>query len=166
VTPGLPSIETRLQNLEDIEAIKRLMYKYWRCLDQKIWAELPDCFAEDVIADYGMPEWRKVGRQTLTDFLYGHDSSPEFQISHAGHNPEVTLLGPDTAQGYFKLHDWVVIGGATVMRGFGQYDNRFARRDGRWQIQHLNLHYTYREEQRVYVSNQRVLATEAMLNGE
>jgi len=98
--------------------------------------------------------------------LHGHDSSPEFQISHAGHNPEVTLLGPDTAQGYFKLHDWVVIGGATVMRGFGQYDNRFSRREGRWQIQHMNLHYAYREEQRVYVNNQRVLATAAMLNGE
>ena len=33
--------------LLEIEAIKRLKYKYFRCLDSKRWAELAECFVED-----------------------------------------------------------------------------------------------------------------------
>ena len=160
---SVESLEARVQRLEDIESIKRLMYRYWRCLDQKQWADFPDCFTEDVVADYGMPGSRKIGRDALVAFLYAHESPANFQISHAGHNAEVTLLTADTAQGYFKLHDWVVIGGATAMRGIGQYDITFLRCSDGWRISVLKLNYSYREEHVVYIDNQRVNVTDAML---
>ena len=157
------SLEARVQRLEDIESIKCLVYRYWRCLDHKQWADFPECFTEDVVADYGMPGSRKIGREALVAFLHAHESPANFQISHAGHNAEVTLLSADEAQGWFKLHDWVVIGGATAMRGIGQYDFRFQRRPGGWKISVLNLIYSYREEHAVYINNQRVNVTDAML---
>jgi hypothetical protein len=33
-------LATRIQRLEDIAAIERLKYRYWRCLDLKLWIEL------------------------------------------------------------------------------------------------------------------------------
>mgnify|MGYP000004668788 CR=1 FL=1 len=45
------------------------MARYWRCLDDKLWSELPDVFTEDVIADYGQPGWRREGREALCAFL-------------------------------------------------------------------------------------------------
>ena len=106
----------------------------------------------EVIGDIGCDRGRRVRRGVVSGDV------EQFY-------PEVNLLGPDSAQGYFKLHDWVIIGGATVMRGFGQYDNRFTRRNGRWEIQHITLIYSYREEHRAYVDNERLLATEAMRRG-
>jgi len=37
---------------KDLEAIKRLKYKYQRCIDTKQWDELRDCFTEDAAAAY------------------------------------------------------------------------------------------------------------------
>ncbi len=51
----LKALEARIRVLEDTEAVKKLMARYWRCLDDKLWAELPDCFTPDVIGDYGQP---------------------------------------------------------------------------------------------------------------
>ena len=42
-----------MDELREIEAIKRLKYKYMRCLDQKGWAELAECFTEDATTSYG-----------------------------------------------------------------------------------------------------------------
>jgi hypothetical protein len=36
-----------MAQLEEIEAIKQLKYRYFRCLDSKRWAELAECFAPD-----------------------------------------------------------------------------------------------------------------------
>ena len=46
-------LEARIRVLEDIEAIKRLKAKYWRCVDRKLWSELEDVFGKDATADYG-----------------------------------------------------------------------------------------------------------------
>ena len=42
-----------MDDLHEIEAIKRLKYRYMRCLDQKRWAELAECFTEDATTAYG-----------------------------------------------------------------------------------------------------------------
>ena len=69
----LEALEARVRVLEDIEAIKNAMARYWRCLDDKLWDELPDCFTEDVIADYGQPGWRQEGRGAVS---YTHLTLP------------------------------------------------------------------------------------------
>ena len=46
-------LESRLAALEDIEAIKKLKARYLRCVDNRLWDEMNECFAEDVVADYG-----------------------------------------------------------------------------------------------------------------
>ena len=38
---------------QELEAIKRLKYRYFRCLDLKRWDELKECFVEDATSAYG-----------------------------------------------------------------------------------------------------------------
>lgn len=52
----------------------------------------------------------------------------------------------------FKLHDWVVIGSHTRMRGFGQYRMRFQKDGGRWRIHRMDLRYRYREDHAVFMN--------------
>jgi hypothetical protein len=41
------------EDLVEIELIKRLKYRYLRCLDQKLWDEIETCFTPDATARYG-----------------------------------------------------------------------------------------------------------------
>ena len=58
----LGEIEARVRKLEDIEAIKKLKAKYWRCVDRKLWGEMTEVFTEEATADYG-PDIKLRGRQ-------------------------------------------------------------------------------------------------------
>jgi hypothetical protein len=160
----LVALEARIRVIEDNEAVKKLMARYWRCLDDKLWAELPDCFTTDVVADYGQPGWRCEGRDALVAFLRENEGAPEIRISHGGMNPEVEIESGTTASGIFKLHDWVVIGSHTRMRGFAQYRMRFLKQAERWRIERLDLRYRYREDHAVFLDGKPAWTTPALEN--
>jgi len=154
--PDWEALAARVQAIEDVEAVKNTMHRYWRYLDDKHPdAELADCFTEDVVADYGMPGWRAAGRANLMRFL-SPERRPEMQISHGGHNEEVELTSATTARGHFRLHDWVTLDGRTTMRGFGRYDVVFVKQGGVWRIRRIDLRYQYREEHHLFVDNRNV----------
>lgn len=148
--------------LEAKEAAREAMCRYWRSLDYKQWDELRDCFSEDADADWG-GSWKASGRQGIFDFLHANESRSDLRLSHFGHNPEITVLSEAEATGIFKLEDWVTIGGATVMKGFGQYTMRFVQEaDGVWRIKTLRLRYDYREERDYYIDGVRMKLTPAL----
>jgi len=147
------ALAARVQAIEDVEAVKKTMYRYWRCLDDKLSDEhLRECFTEDVVGDYGMPGWQATGREELLRWLTP-ERRPEMQLSHGGHNPEVELVDANNARGHFRLHDWVTVDGRTTMRGFGAYDVEFTKQDGTWRIRRIDLRYQYREEHHLFVEN-------------
>jgi len=145
----LAALEARIRTIEDNEAVKKLMARYWRCLDDKLWEELPSCFTHDVVADYGQPAWRREGRDAI-------------RISHGGMNPEVEIESTSTASGIFKLHDWVVIGSQTRMRGFAQYRMGFEKQSDGWRIHRMDLRYRYREDHAVYLDGKPAWTTPAL----
>ena len=51
--------------LIEIEAIKRLKYKYLRCLDQKLWDELAECFVENATSSYSGGKYSYEGRDAI-----------------------------------------------------------------------------------------------------
>jgi hypothetical protein len=126
-SPRGADVEARLQALEDTEAVKKAMFRYYRCLDFKLFDELSDCFTENVTADYGMPGWGARGRDELVGFLVANESREDYRVSHSSHNEEIES-------------------------GFGLYDMEFEKSD-RWRIRTLKLHYVYREEYHVYIDN-------------
>lgn len=161
--PDLETLERRIQAIEDVEAVKQCMYDYWYALDLKDWDALPGCFTRDVEADYGRPDWRHRGRDTLVAWLRENEGGEHYHVSHAGHNPRVRITGEDEATGFFKLHDWVRIEPSITLRGWGHYDMGF-RRDATqgWQIARLKLDYVYKEELFRYVGNDGPQLTPAL----
>jgi len=154
------SVEERLRIIEIKDAAAMCMYRYWRCLDYKLFEELPDVFTEDAHSDWGMPTWRKTGRAEICEWLQANESHPDLRLSHFGHNPEIFVVSDTEAHGIFKLQDLVMMGGMKIMAGFGQYRMVFvACDDGAWRIKTLNLNYAYREQAQHFVDDALLVTT-------
>jgi bile-acid 7alpha-dehydratase len=65
----LEELKARVRRLEDIEAIRRLRNKYFRCLDGRLWDEMAECFADDVSASYFNGEFKFEGKDALLGFF-------------------------------------------------------------------------------------------------
>ena len=58
-----------MTDLHEMEAIKRLKYRYCRSLDEKIWDELEQCLTEDCVSAYGDGHFSFTGRPAIMEFL-------------------------------------------------------------------------------------------------
>jgi bile-acid 7alpha-dehydratase len=134
--PG--DIEARLRRLEDIEAIKQLKARYWRCVDRKLWDELAEVFAEDAAADYG-PKSKLAGRQAIVAFLKGSLGADTVITNHIGQRPEIEITGEATARGTWWLSDYIVMQPNIRRRGYAYYEDEYVKKDGRWQKSRTRL---------------------------
>ena len=130
------SLERHMQELLDIEAIRQVKARYFRCMDTKDWDGFAKVFAEDAVADYSGPGKNLQGRAAIVAFVRG--AVEALKTVHHGHMPEIVVHG-DSAHGIFAMADIVERPGGRVMRGYGHYHEDFVRRDGRWQILRLRL---------------------------
>jgi len=138
-------------DLVELEKIRRLKYRYLRCVDLKLWDEIQDVFTEDATADYGTPSAGrplKLGsRDEIVNFL--RDSLGNSIITlHAAGQPEIEIDG-EAAAGTWRFEDTVI---ATeynvVITGAAFYEDRYrrgARRgaDGAWRISHIGYKRIY-----------------------
>jgi len=127
----LTDLETRIRVLEDIEAIKKLKAKYFRCLDKKLWNEIEDCFVEDAAADYG-PDIKLQGRKAIINFLKNTLGQGSFISAHQGHNPEIEITSDTTARGIWVLNDHLIIKTIATLNGWGYYDDEYVKENGEW----------------------------------
>jgi hypothetical protein len=134
------------EDLVEIEAIKRVKYKYVRCLDQKLWDEIADCFTDDAVASYSGGKYHYNGRDEIIGFLTRTMGDETFLSSHRLHHPEIDLTGPDTAVGIWALEDVVLVGafGVTV-RGAAFYTDEYVKVDGQWRISRTGYKRSYEE---------------------
>ena len=127
----LAELERRIAILEDIEAIKRLKAKYWRCIDLKLWQELEDCFSEDVIVDYG-PDMQFRGRKAVLNFFREVLGTSSVITVHAGYGAEIEILSDTTAKGVWALNDRVITEPSSSMKGWAHYEDEYIKEDGKW----------------------------------
>jgi SnoaL-like domain len=136
-----------VMDLVALEEIKRLKYRYLRCVDTKSWDELADTFAADATADYGTPAYgrplRFTGRDAIVGFLRDK-LGPDVITVHFATQPEIDVAG-DEASGIWSFEDTVI---ATehrvVIAGAAFYEDRYRRdTDGRWRIRHTGYRRTY-----------------------
>ena len=123
-----------------LEEIRRVKYRYLRCVDEKLWDEIVDVFTQDATADYGTPSAGRPlqlgSRDEIVTFL--RDSlGPDIITLHAAGQPEIDIDG-ETATGIWRFEDTVI---ATEYRlvivGAAFYRDRYRREgDGRWRIAH------------------------------
>lgn len=134
----MTDLEARITAIEDIEAIRQLKAKYWRCLDRKLWAELEEVFHDDATGDYGYGEPVHGGKavaQSIKETL-AKESTITF---HGGHNPEIHLTSPTTARAIWPLQDHVIMGENMRLVGYGHYEDEYVKINGQWKKKSVKL---------------------------
>ena len=133
-------------DLVEIELIKRLKYRYLRCLDQKLWDEIETCFIPEATARYGGGLYEFSGRDAIMEFLRNSMGATTMLSSHRCHHPEIDLIDPTTATGIWALEDVVILTDMGInVQGAAFYDDRYVKRDGSWSIAHTGYRRTYEE---------------------
>ena len=142
---NLAELEARIKRVEDIEAIKRLKYKYLRTLDSKLWDELAECFTEDATAAYSGGRYSFQGRDAIMKFLkkgLGHT----IISMHHGHHPEIEISNDTTARGIWALEDYVIITQANMgLGGAAFYQDEYVKVNGEWKIKSTGYYRTFQE---------------------
>jgi hypothetical protein len=135
-------------DLVELEAIKQLKYRYMRCLDQKLWDDIADCFTEDAVAAYSGGKYSFSGRDAIVDFLRRSMGADSFLSSHRVHHPEIELRSASEATGVWALEDVVIEEkwGLTI-RGAAFYTDEYVKEAGRWRIRRTGYKRTYEEIQ-------------------
>ena len=135
-----------VDDLIEIEQIKRLKYRYVRCLDQKRWDDIEQCFVPDAVASYGGGAWAFEGRDAILEFLRSSMGSEQFLSSHRVGQPEIDITGPDTATGIWALADTVAqLEFGVDIRGGAFYEDTYVKVDGQWRIKSTGYKRTYEE---------------------
>jgi hypothetical protein len=137
-----------VDDLMEIEQIKRLKYRYVRCLDQKRWDEIEGCFVPDAVASYGGGAWSFDGREAILEFLRTSMGSEKFLSGHRVGQPEIDITGPDTATAIWALSDTVAqLEFGVDIRGGAFYEDEYVKVDGEWKIKSTGYKRTYEEMQ-------------------
>ncbi len=132
--------------LEEIEAIKKLKYKYFRCLDSKDWAGLAETLAEDASSAYDSGKYSFEGRAAIMEFLEGALGSKRAVSMHHGHHPEIELTGETTATGCWYLEDIVIFLDADLtLHGAGFYRDEYVKTAEGWRIRSTGYERTFEE---------------------
>ena len=92
----------------EIEAIKRLKYRYMRGIDEKRWDQIEACFVPDATCAYSGGKYAFSGRDAIMKFLTESMARPTFLSSHRITQPEIDLTSDTTATGIWALEDYVI----------------------------------------------------------
>ena len=135
-----------MADLHEIEAIKRLKYRYCRTLDQKLWDELEQCLTEDCRSAYGDGHFSFDGRAAIMTFLRDALGPGTRISSHRVHQPEIEITSPTTATGVWALDDIVIETEAKLtIRGAAFYHDEYVKLDGQWKIKSTGYERTFEE---------------------
>lgn len=139
-----------MADLEAIEAIKRVKYRYLRALDTKHWGDFADTLTEDIVGDYGSSlgkEHRFTNRGDLVEFM--RTPMPAGVITeHRVDHPEITIDDNDEAEGIWYLQDRVIVAEYNFMLfGAAFYRDRYRRTDDGWKICATGYQRTYEATQ-------------------
>jgi hypothetical protein len=135
-----------MADLQELEAIKRLKYKYLRCLDQKRWSELAECLTEDATSAYSGGKFSFEGRDAIMEFLESAMGADSFLSSHTVHQPEIEFTTETTATGIWALNDTVIETNANIIiRGAAFYEDEYVKVDGAWKIKSTGYERIYEE---------------------
>jgi len=141
----MAQLEARIQQLEDIEAIKRLRHKYFRCLDGKLWDEMEDCFADDVKTAYFNGEIRTNGKAEIMQFFRG-GLGESLRAIHHGHQPEIDLTSNTEATGIWCLHNYLIEQNSNTRQIVGGiYHDEYVKIDGKWKIKSIVCNQVFQE---------------------
>ncbi len=138
-----------MADVDAIEAIKRVKYRYLRALDTKHWDDFADTLTEDIAGDYGSSlgkEHHFTDRAALVEFM--RTSMPAGVLTeHRVTHPEITVDG-DQAEATWYLQDRVIVPEYNFMLfGAAFYHDRYRKTEDGWKICATGYDRTYEATQ-------------------
>jgi hypothetical protein len=140
-TPTLAQLAAQVQSLLDIEQIKNLKHRYFRCFDTADIDGLGQIFHPDVTLDVngGIYRFRIEGRDKYLD-LVREGAHAEMIMQHNGHHPEIQVVSPTEATGIWYLQDSVwEFRRKMHITGAAIYRDRYLKVDGTWFIKDIGF---------------------------
>lgn len=135
-----------LNDLEEIEAIKRLKYTYLRALDLKHWDDLAGCLTKDATAAYSDGKYSFKSRDEIMQFLQQALGASSKITVHRVQQPEIDLTSPTRATGTWALDDIVIDTASNItLRGAAFYRDEYVKTSGGWKIRHTGYERVYEE---------------------
>ena len=130
------TLERRIAALEDLEAIKRLKYRYFRCMTDGDHENLRDTLCEDVVTSYSDGKYVFEDREKLLRFLIdSHDPKAQVIAYWMAGMPEIELTSETTATGTWAMyHYYYNRGEEFVDEMFVYYDDEYRKEDGVWRF--------------------------------
>jgi len=135
--------EALVQELLDLEAIKKLKAGYCRLVDAKDWDGFRKLFTD--AASFQVIDFDPInGADAFVTYVREHVGE---RTAHHVHNPEITIDSPTEAHGTWALADYVEwpsapeTGERRGFKGFGRYDETYRKVDGEWKIASWRLSY-------------------------
>lgn len=139
---------TAADELREIEQIKKLKARYFRCMDTKDWAGFRDVFADDAVMDMrgemrdGTTEGEGLvtGADAIAAFVRG--AVDTVTTVHHGHMPEIELTSPSEASGIWAMEDmlrWPEGAPLTSLHGYGHYHETYRKTTHGWRIASTRL---------------------------
>jgi ketosteroid isomerase-like protein len=138
-------LEARIRALEDIEAIKKLRARYWRCIREGLWDDFLDCFSDDAMVDLGTGRQLQ-GKKALNKFYKEIFPTLRSVIIPQGHNPEIDVLSETKAIGKWLIDNpQTEIPSNVSIRLGSTYDEEYEKKSDGWRIKRQRVTHIYKE---------------------
>ena len=131
--------------LEDLELIRKLKYRYCRCIDTANFDELRGLFVEDASVCYvgGTYRFEAQGRESILDALGYAFHADAIALHHVNH-PEIDFVSDTEATGVWYLKDWFLdLRNKIITDGSALYRDTYVKRDGEWLIKRATYERIY-----------------------
>lgn len=136
ILADMKDFESRLQALEDLEAIRQLKARYLDACDRKDPDAVRACFVEEAVdIDFG-PLGRFNHRDQLVAVYQKFGCHPHILDTHHGSNPQLRLLGPDRACGTWSLFfQQINLQEQRLVQLSVRYEDGYRKVNGAWLIE-------------------------------
>lgn len=127
------SLAEKIDRLESIERIKALKNRYFRVLDQQLFAEVENCFTANGVIDYGAAGvYEQVADfvQMITEYAKTNTAVGV----HQGYNAEIDVKGDKATGQWLCTYHSVDTTTGVSYRQTGVYQDQYQRIDGEWRI--------------------------------
>ena len=139
----IAALEQRKSLIQDANDIKRLQRAYGYYVDEALWDEVADLFADNGSIEIAL-DGVYVGKQRVREYLYalggGRSGLSEGELNEHMQLMPVISVAPDgmTAKGRWRAIMLAGELGNSAVWGEGPYENEYLKQDGVWKISKLH----------------------------
>jgi hypothetical protein len=143
-----------MEVLLELEAIKRLKYRYMRAIDTKDWDGIRATLTPDCISAYDRGKFAFEGADAIVDFLETTLGHPGIVSMHQIHHPEIDFVSESRAKGRWYLVDYVVNYGTghpvmpdkIELHGAAFYEDEYTKLGDEWRISRTGYERTFEQQ--------------------